>query len=295
MRDSRAALESAHLHFLRWAGAAFLSALTYAGILLPLQAVEILHFRIYEVTYQPEDHFALAASITIGVAIVLGFAMGGIGLFRELLLGQKDRSWPWWTAIAATAPAAIVGHVLGSDLPAALPLLAHVVAGGRTSERRWMLLGALLSVCMALALSNPVRHLYAERIVRIFHYHRQRYMDLEVSARKFERERQRGENYLPSIDELPLQDGELFWLGIYSLTHDPWGNPYHFTPSLWVADGNPRPDFGRWNVDYEFSSLGADGKRGGSGTDADITPESVIPSWEIPPKRAQPVPDQKTP
>ena len=277
--------EEPHLHVRRWGLAAFLTAVTYAGVLIPLQAIEILHFRIYEVTYEPPAHFAVAAATIIALACGLGLAMGGIGFFREALLGQKDRPWPWWTPVVATAPVALASHVLDSLLPAALPLLAHVVAGGSTSERRWLRLGALVSLCLAVALSNPVRYLYAQRVIRVFHYHRLRYMDPWVSARVSGNSPQRGETYLPGIEDLPLRNGELFWLGIDSITHDPWGNPYRFDTSRWVAEGHFRPDFGRWNVDYTFSSLGADGRRGGTGADADILPEHVIPTADVPPER----------
>lgn len=285
MHPSDQSDETPHLHVRRWGLAALLTAATYAGILIPLQAVEILHFRIYEVSYEPPLHFAVAAATIIALGCGLGLAMGGIGFFREGLLNQKDRPWPWWAPIAATAPIALASHVLDSLLPVALPLLAHVVAGGSTSERRWLRLGALISLCLALALSNPVRYLYAQRVVRVFHYHRLRYMDLWVSARRPGETPQRGEGYLTDVEDLPLRDGELFWLGIDSITHDPWGNPYHFDTSRWMAEGHVRPDFGRWNVDYTFSSLGADGRRGGTGSDADILPEHVIPAADVPPRR----------
>lgn len=285
--DTPESREDSHIHVRRWGLAALLTALTYAVILLPLQAAEILHFRVYEVIYEPPIHFAVVGGTIAAIAAGLGLAMGAIGFFREALLEQKDRPWPWWAPIAATAPAALLSHILDSLLPAALPLLAHVIAGGSTSQRRWLRLGAVMSLLLAGILSNPVRYLYAQRVVRIFHYHRLRYMDIWVSARKPGVEPQRGDAYLKSVDDLPLHEGELFWLGIYSITHDPWGNPYHFDVSRWVAEGHYRPDFGRWNVDYTFSSLGADGSHGGSGSAADIYPEDVIPDADVPPERPE--------
>ena len=45
---------------------------------------------------------------------------------------------------------------------------------------------------------------------------------------------------------------------IRRLPSDPWGNPYHYVAP--APDGQP----------YRISSLGADGREGGSGEDADI-------------------------
>lgn len=51
------------------------------------------------------------------------------------------------------------------------------------------------------------------------------------------------------------------WHGPYldeELPRDPWGNPYHYS----VPGGNGQP--------FALYSLGADGKRGGEGYDADV-------------------------
>jgi len=73
---------------------------------------------------------------------------------------------------------------------------------------------------------------------------------------------------------------------------DPWGRPYRFTESRALDEGFHQKDFGRWEVDYTFMSLGADGLPGGSGTDADIFPEDVIEPGDVPPSRLRPPPPE---
>ncbi len=67
----------------------------------------------------------------------------------------------------------------------------------------------------------------------------------------------------PSIPPIPKHYKEGGYLDSNSVPKDPWGNPY-----IYRSPGdNSRP--------YEIISLGADGKEGGSGVNADIK------SWEI--------------
>jgi len=67
----------------------------------------------------------------------------------------------------------------------------------------------------------------------------------------------------PSIPPIPQHYKDGGYLDTNSVPKDPWGNPY-----IYRSPGdNSRP--------YEIISLGADGKEGGSGVNADIK------SWEI--------------
>lgn len=67
---------------------------------------------------------------------------------------------------------------------------------------------------------------------------------------------------LPALNRAPQEDrARANWRGPYldqDVPLDPWGNPYVY--SLPGANGQP----------FALYSLGADGKRGGEGTDADI-------------------------
>lgn len=67
---------------------------------------------------------------------------------------------------------------------------------------------------------------------------------------------------LPGLNQAPTEPGaRTRWRGPYldqDVPLDPWSNPYQY--SLPGANGQP----------FALYSLGADGKRGGEGTDADI-------------------------
>lgn len=66
----------------------------------------------------------------------------------------------------------------------------------------------------------------------------------------------------PTIGEIPTRYREGGYLEQKKIPLDPWGNPYiYLCPGL--------------HGDYDLMSLGADGKEGGEGKDADIK------SWEM--------------
>lgn len=66
----------------------------------------------------------------------------------------------------------------------------------------------------------------------------------------------------PTIGEIPPKYREGGYLEQKKIPLDPWGNPY-----IYVCPG--------LHGDYDLMSLGADGKEGGEGKDADIK------SWEM--------------
>jgi len=67
----------------------------------------------------------------------------------------------------------------------------------------------------------------------------------------------------PNIDPIPKHYKEGGYLDTNTVPKDPWGNPYIYRSP------------GEENRDYEIISLGADGKEGGTGVNADIK------NWEL--------------
>jgi len=66
---------------------------------------------------------------------------------------------------------------------------------------------------------------------------------------------------LPLLVRRPEDESGALWRGPYldsALPNDPWGRPYLYTPSE-ASDGRP-----------SVGTLGADGREGGDGLDADI-------------------------
>lgn len=280
------------IHWIRWLVAAALSALGFLAVLLPLQAIEILHFRVYESRYDNDALFSAVVITLIWTAICIGVLIAVLGVLRDKVLHHYERPWHWWYPLAAAVPAAITVHVLEQAWLAALVLLVHIPVSGSTRERRYLWAGLLAALFLAAPFTDPVRQLYVKRVVRVFHFYRLRYMNAFIQARKKghrgAKNRPYPSTYLQSIDELPVTPRELFLLGIVSLREDPWGRPYHFVTSRYMEDGWNKPDFGRWEADYSFASFGADGLRGGTGADADIFPENALLEDELPPPRPSP-------
>ncbi len=279
--------EKEKIHWFRWLATAAVTAAVFAGVVLPLQAIEILHLGLYEATLDPKEHF-MAVSMTIcGAAVFLGLANGGLGVVREAFLHEGERRWPLWGAVLSTTVAALTVHVLEVLALGTLALLPHASAAWRGRETRWRVAGMLAVAFLAAPFTDPVRQLYAKRVIRVFHNARERYMDIFLQTRKGGARPGQGDykGYLRSIEDLPVTPRELLWLGIVSVTHDPWGKPYRFQKSRAMMEGSPRPDFGRWDADYIYESLGADGVPGGTGYDEDLSPENALPLGTLPPPR----------
>jgi general secretion pathway protein G len=137
----------------------------------------------------------------------------------------------------------------------------------RRTRRGFTLLELLVVMFILVLLAGVVTVLVTKRVEEA--KHAKAVADIESLGNAIDQYHLQNGSYPPTLEALrvkPAEEELPNWNGPYikkAVPNDPWERPY-----LYVTPGEMNPD------SYDLSTLGRDGKEGGSGSEADVT------NWE---------------